>query len=176
MTREKEPRLNKFAPKIRVPGISYGYRRDEPGTCHYYLNVDQYVLHEYVIWRVYHWYDTWFPIKVPGFRKLEALARKMGGEHRLGYDDPDPRLRDRLVAWTVNQDIRCYELGKHKAKSLLMVEVTEEQYREYRNKQEKKLDEAMEKRREERARRAFTPSGARSEQDPVPEGEGEQQG
>lgn len=165
MTRDKEPRLNKYAPKIRLAGITYSYRRSEPkGTRHYYVNIDQYVLHEYLIWKAYHWYDMRFPIKVPGFRMLESLARKMGGEHRLAADDPPPRLRDRFVAWTVNQDIRCYELGQHKAKNLLLLEITEEQYREMRDAEEKKVDELAEQRREERARR-YLGGG-------VPEGEG----
>jgi hypothetical protein len=160
MTRLKEPRLNKYLPTIRIADYSYSISvRDretgrvlEPGERprRYWLNVEEYALHEYLIWRAYHWYDMRIPLKIPGFRLLEKLARKMGGEHRglaMGEDDP-VRLRDRIVRWSVMQDLRCYDLGAHRAKHIISMEMTKEQYCEVRSLTMKELDEKEERLRE----------------------------
>lgn len=111
--------------------VSYGRGEDGKFSKKKYLvGVYDQPLWRKLLYEAYHYYDMRVPLRVPGFRRLERLARRFGGEHRgIMMVDPDPvRIRDRIVRWSVMQDLRCYDLSHAKRKRVGELEITEEQY------------------------------------------------
>lgn len=88
---------------------------------------------DHVIATVYHWYDMRIPIRVPGWKRFEKWLHKHGAVHAhfVGLDcdeDHKIRWRDRLYGWTVEQDLRCYELSHAKRTFVGKVDLTEAEF------------------------------------------------
>lgn len=99
-------------------------------TVTYHAEIRSCPLWKHLAWEVYHWYDMRIPCKIPGWQRFEGWLKRRGAEMRCfaGEDEPQPRWRDRLLAWTVQQDIRCYEVTQWAYKREVFVPLTDEQY------------------------------------------------
>jgi hypothetical protein len=99
------------------------------GEKKYYIAVGYTEPWKYYRGKLYHWYDMRFPIRIPGWKFVEQLCRKMGGEIRvLGFDDAPHRWRDRPIGWTINQDLRCDHLNAGQVQHIGNVQIDEETY------------------------------------------------
>jgi hypothetical protein len=135
---------------IAEPGYSTKIREplDEDGKHKKYHHVYIYeaTLWKWFVARAYHWYDMRIPIRVPGWRKFMQLWCRLTGAENRSFQmqgEPGPRLRDRLVGWEYEQDLRCYHLslmGRKDVKSLCL-DLTDEQYLKIRSPEMRKLDE-----------------------------------
>lgn len=113
---------------MRIATISTAHHRDGSGPT-YHLYIYDSPWWRYAVKQAYHWYDMKIPIRIPGWRRFEEFLRRHGGEIRIAMDDPKPRWRDRLLAWTINQDIRCFFLTeKSRRKCLGAFKITEEEF------------------------------------------------
>jgi hypothetical protein len=74
--------------------------------------------------RLYHFYDMWIPIKIPGYKWLCKLFEWRGAEVRPRSLGEAPRgWMDRFRTWSMEQDFKCYENGERNKKVLGAVEV-----------------------------------------------------
>lgn len=106
-----------------------GHHRDGRVTYHY--EIDEVPVWRHVLYEAYHWYDMRVPLRVPGWNRVERMLRKYGAEIRvlqIPGDEQKERWRDRPLGWTIRQDLRCFELGRAKRKTLIRSEVTEQEY------------------------------------------------
>lgn len=146
---------------IAEPGYSTKIREplDENGRYqrHYHVYIHEATLWKYLLQKAYHWYDMRIPIQIPGWKRfIDRYCKLTGAENRTfqpaGW--PKARLRDRIVGWEYQQDLRCYELSLHGRKDVKSVclDLTDEQYLKLRSKTMKRLDEREDERRAERLR------------------------
>jgi hypothetical protein len=95
------------------------------GTNTYHVVIEQWTAWKYWRARLYHRYDMWFPVRVPGFRRL---VKRLGGETMKGNPFVEgPERFVRIRAWVVEQDLRCYYY-MDQGECLVDVEVTKEVY------------------------------------------------
>jgi len=107
---------------IRVSGYSVGGR----DVTTYHLSIQQWVWWKY--WRhcLYEMYSLRFPMRVPGYKRL---VKAMGGYGISGFGEEHGDFKGirRLRSWTVDQDLRAFDLNEpHKL--LATVEVSKEMY------------------------------------------------
>lgn len=76
---------------------------------------------------LYHAYDMRIPARLPGWHRFEGWLRKHDAEILIGFDD-EPRWRDRLLGWTVAQDLRCFELQHWEDGQAYYAHITDEEY------------------------------------------------
>jgi len=115
---------------LEIKSYTYGVRSDiKTRERTYVVSLWKQNFWSFLAYEAYHYYDMRFPIKVPGYRRLERLVRRMGGEYRnfdIAKEGLPVRLRDRLVAWTAEQDLRCYELSVKNKRHILTFPVEKE--------------------------------------------------
>lgn len=77
--------------------------------------------------KLYHWYDMHIPLKVPGWKRLMKLTPWWQ------YNGPDEFLvgQHRLMAWSINQDFRCYKYSEAYKTRIGKFEVDKETYDRY---------------------------------------------
>jgi hypothetical protein len=160
--KKKESILDRLL-KVRVAEVGYTVKMkedlDENGKHirHYHVYIHQVGLIPYLIGKAYHWYDMRIPIRIPGWKTFIKYYCKLTGAENRSFqpaNDPDfppARLRDRIVGWEYEQDLRCYELSAHgKSKYNLCLDITEEQYLKLRDKESERFDKLEEERDRER--------------------------
>lgn len=103
------------------------------GEVTYHVWVESVPRRDHVIATVYHWYDMRIPGRIPGWRRFEKWLARHGAIHAhfVGVDCDEGhrvRWRDRLYGWTVEQDLRCYELSHGKREFLGKIDLTEDEY------------------------------------------------
>lgn len=84
----------------------------------------------HAVWCAYHWYDMRVPVRIPGWSWLYGWLDDHGAEPD-GYmpgGGEHHRLRDRLFAWTINQDFRCYRLDQWAHPEVAFLEIDQETY------------------------------------------------
>lgn len=86
-------------------------KKGNPGPHSAFMLVEDWPLWRLVAYRVYHFYDMRIPCRVPGWKWFKGLLRKHGAEVRVDALSPRERWRDRLYAWPIRQDLRCYEFS-----------------------------------------------------------------
>jgi len=98
---------------MKVNSIRSGIRYASGGVKTPYVEVRRFpTLRSYLWAKSYHWYDLRIPTRLPGWKRFERFLGRRGAEHRHGFEgEPNPRWRDRLYGWTVEQDLRCYYLN-----------------------------------------------------------------
>lgn len=104
----------------------------------YHLSIQRWKLRDFVIWRLYHFYDMRIPIKIPGWGRFEQfLGGRLGAsiEGFLADSSNEPRWRDRLLSWTINQDMRCFQLSQ-KNEHIAVCDVDEETYNKLKSSRE----------------------------------------
>lgn len=125
----------KIANRVRIASRSTSVSV-ATGEERYYLNVQHWKWWQYLRYRAYHWYDMRFPAKIPGWNRFEDFLRNHGANYCIAIGDPNPRIRDRLLAWTVQQDLRCYQFSigcrtnSDNHNDLFMKEITKEEFDE----------------------------------------------
>lgn len=109
---------------MKIP-MKYGWTRStcwhikEPRPDTYHLTLWRQPLHRWLMFKIYHWYDMRV-YKMPGFK---AIERWLMNQHKGD---------DLILPWSCNQDIRCYYLSKKAREILVVLQVTEEQYKAIR--------------------------------------------
>lgn len=161
---------------IAEPGYSTKIKEplDENGKYqrHHHVYIYEASLWKWFVAKAYHWYDMRIPIRIPGWKTfIKAYSKLTGAENRTFQPEgwPKARLRDRLVGWEYEQDLRCYHLslmGRKDVQSLCL-ELTDEQYLKLRSKTMKKLDEQEDERRADRSRTTGGDNGLPSEDVPA---------
>lgn len=121
---------------MKIASLSRGSARDKPsGEIRdvYGLAITEFTWLQYIRYRLYHWYDMHIPVRIPGWNKFEGFLRDHGADfHGLIALDADPnynrkpRLRDRLLTWSVQQDLRCFHYSR--GLNSLYVPISEQQY------------------------------------------------
>lgn len=112
---------------MRTVHLSTGWHRN--GAVTYHVHICDVTWWDHVIGKAYHWYDMRIPVRIPGWTRFEKWLGTKGAEIKIFVDSSVPvRLRDRILGWPINQDIRCYELGHAKWKPVLSLAVSAEDY------------------------------------------------
>lgn len=106
--------------------------RETPKRITYHLRVVDQPLRDRVAYILYHWYDMRIPVKIPGWRRVEAWAENRGGEVYCvklpGAADRRRTIVDWIVNWSIAQDLRCYELSERNVTTVAEMEVSKEVY------------------------------------------------
>lgn len=100
--------------------------KDKEREKEYHLEIKRFPTLRSFLWaEIYHRYDMVIPIRIPGWGRFEEWLRKHDADILIAYNDPPRRLRDRLLGWSVEQDIRCFGLGE-RAKTVAVIKLDKE--------------------------------------------------
>lgn len=102
------------------------------GTKTYHIEIVKVPWWRHVYYKAYHKYDMYIPIRVPGWKRFEEWLQAREAETFVGMfedDNREPRLRDRILSWTVKQDFRCFDLSRKGCQTIKRIEVSEEEYK-----------------------------------------------
>lgn len=136
----KQFNLNKYL-LIQAAKVGYSYKmKDKPdpetgmSLRYYHVYIYEIGLIPFLVGKVYHCYDMLIPNKIPGWKLFIKFYCKLTGAENRAFQilgEPGPRLRDRLVGWEYEQDLRCYHLSLHgQSTRHLYLDISEEQYQQ----------------------------------------------
>lgn len=115
--------------KLQIAHWGYTTKIRGDGTKNYYLSIDEWTPTSLIRHKLYHRYDMIFPTGLPRWRRFaDWLHKKHGAQVCMGFegDRDHMRLRDRIVTWEYNQDMRCYRYST-KCRHLITLDISAEQ-------------------------------------------------